>query len=122
MPQLLHYTCFITKLDAPIWFTNVAQISCLTNSNKTKWYVFYIQVCKPTKTRVLTIVDKHITLEKGMEHEISSPSQKLYWFLLVFNHKNVYDWWMYLDDNHVIQVGYYILKIQYQMVRLLTGD
>jgi hypothetical protein len=29
---------------------------------------------------------------------------------------------MYLDDNQVIQVGYYILKNQYQMVRLLTGD
>jgi len=29
---------------------------------------------------------------------------------------------MYLDDNQVIQVGYYILKIQYQMVRLLTSD
>jgi hypothetical protein len=29
---------------------------------------------------------------------------------------------MYLDNNQVIQVGYYILKIQYQMVRLSTGD
>jgi hypothetical protein len=29
---------------------------------------------------------------------------------------------MYLDNNWVVKVGYYILKIQYQMVRLSTGD
>lgn len=29
---------------------------------------------------------------------------------------------MYLDNNQIIQVGYYILKIQYQMIRLSTGD
>jgi hypothetical protein len=81
MPQLLHiHTCFITKLDAPIWFTNVAQISCLTNSNKTKWYVSIFKFGNQQKLGVLTVVDKHITLEKGMEHEISSPSQNFIGF------------------------------------------